>query len=52
MNKTNGKLRIKLSTLYIHIKLYFMYFYCYVYVFLLYAYVPSSCQVAIFGYPD
>ena len=29
-----------------------MYFYCYVYVFLLYVYVSSSCQLALFGYPD
>ena len=29
-----------------------MYFYCYIYVFLLYIYVSSSCQVALFGYPD
>jgi hypothetical protein len=27
-------------------------FYCYVYVFLLYVYVSSSCQLALFGYPD
>jgi len=30
----------------------FMYFYCYVYVFLLYVYVSSSCQLALFSYPD
>ena len=30
----------------------FMYFYCYVYVLLLYVYVSSSCQLALFGYPD
>jgi len=29
-----------------------MYFYFYVYVFLLYFYVSSSCQLALFGYPD
>jgi hypothetical protein len=29
-----------------------MYYYCYVYVFLLYVYVSSSCQLALFGYPD
>jgi hypothetical protein len=29
-----------------------MYFYCYVYVFLLYVYVSSSCQLALFGFPD
>jgi hypothetical protein len=29
-----------------------MYFCCYVYVFLLYVYVSSSCQLALFGYPD
>ena len=27
-------------------------FYFYVYVFLLYEYVNSSCQLALFGYPD
>jgi len=27
-------------------------FYCYVYVFLLYVYISSSCQLALFGYPD
>ena len=26
--------------------------YFYVYVFLLYDYVNSSCQLALFGYPD
>ena len=31
---------------------YFMYIYCYVYVFLLCVYVSSSCQMALFGYPD
>jgi hypothetical protein len=29
-----------------------MYFYCYAYIFLLYVYVSSSCQLALFGYPD
>ena len=29
-----------------------MYFYCYFYVFLLYVYLPSSCQLALFSYPD
>ena len=29
-----------------------MYFYFYVCVVLLYVYVPSSCQLALFGYPD
>ena len=29
-----------------------MYFYFYVYVFLLYVYASSSCQLALFGYPD
>jgi len=29
-----------------------MYFYFYVFVFLLYVYVSSSCQLALFGYPD
>jgi hypothetical protein len=27
-------------------------FYCYVDVFLMYVYVSSSCQLALFGYPD
>jgi hypothetical protein len=29
-----------------------MYSYCYVYVFLVYVYVSSSCQLALFGYPE
>jgi hypothetical protein len=29
-----------------------MYFNCYVYVFLLYVYVSSSCQLALFIYPE
>ena len=29
-----------------------MYFYCYVYLFLLYDYVSSSCQSALFSYPN
>jgi len=29
-----------------------MYFHCYVYVFLLYVYVSSTCQLALFRYPD
>jgi hypothetical protein len=29
-----------------------MYFYCYVHVFLVYVCVSSSCQLALFGYPD
>jgi len=29
-----------------------MYLHCYVYVFLLHVYVSSSCQLALFRYPD